>query len=91
MDKQLMEQEAIKDFNKAITCLAIELPEAVWSDVHLRWLKVHNEIGVLQSTVKELEREVERLKGLVKSQFFKYYDDDFQQDIWETFKTENNL
>ena len=41
--------------------------------------------------IEELKAENERLKGLVKTQFFKYYDDAFQEHIWEEYAKENNL
>jgi len=46
---------------------------------------------IFSESLEELKAENERLKGLVKTQFFKYYDDAFQEHIWEEYAKENNL
>ena len=37
-------EEAIKEFNRCVNALALELPGAVWDDVHFRWIELQNAI-----------------------------------------------
>ena len=81
-------------FNKCINALHLELPQSVWNDVHFNWMKLREEIGKDKERIAELEKEVDRLRGLVEEAFDYARDNRFSTHpsmMWNQFKAKHNL
>jgi len=58
---------------------------------YMKWLKLKSTPIPIQTPCVELEKEVERLKGLIENAWLHGFNNDTDITMWETFKTENNL
>jgi len=61
---------------------------------YIRTQRVHEWLDESSSPLPlkdEKDKEIERLKQIIESLYFRYYDDDFQHDLWQTFKADNNI
>jgi hypothetical protein len=68
----------IEEMDKAVRCLALELPEQVWKEVNDRWHKCRDSL-LASSSVQERAKE---LYPYPENDLYKEGDADLQEMIW---------
>jgi hypothetical protein len=85
--------KSIKEMDRSITCLALQLPESVWDDINKKWQEVKKDILIkkderLQKIIEKIDNKDDPMWS-EKAEVFDFYHEHFEYILGKLLRYEN--